>query len=265
MDKKKKKSSWLGSYKSCIFVPPTPGSELKTKLQSIEKDMRPGGRENWPIRIIETSGKTLESVLVKADPFQGNKCLDPKCLPNKNVKNTISCRRNNIGYRIPCKLCPASYLGESGENMHTRAKSHLTKFYSKTKHIRESSAFFKHISNKHGGVREGSTFEDYFDIFIVKAYRKPITRIIEEGVFIINHEGEILNSKTEWHQPKIIRTTILQGGAEMAGGMVARFPVDGRRAESLDVPNVVNTQTQEEPQEPIGRTTRAMARRAGGL
>ena len=265
MDKKRKKSSWLGSYKSCIFVPPTPGSELKTKLQSIEKDMRPGGRENWPIRIIETSGKTLESVLVKADPFQGNNCLDPKCLPNKNVKNKISCRRNNIGYRIPCKLCPASYLGESGENMHTRAKSHLSKFYSKTKHIRESSAFYKHISNKHGGVQDGSTFEDYFDIFIVKAYRKPITRIIEEGVFIINHEGEILNSKTEWHQPKIICTTILQGGAEMAGGMITRFPVDGRRAESLDVQHVVNDKTQEDPQETIGRTTRAMARRAGGL
>ena len=147
--------------------------------------------------------------------------------------------------------------------MHTRAKSLLTKFYSKTKHIRESSAFFKHISNKHGGVKEGSKFEDYFDIFIEKAYRKPITRIIEEGVFIINYEGEILNSKTEWHQPKIIRTTILQGGAEMAGGMVARFPVDGRQDAAAH--NVVNTPVQEEPQATTARTTRAMARRAGGL
>ena len=263
MDKKKKKSSWLGTYKSCIFVPPTPGSQLQSKLQAIEKEMRPGGRENWPIKIIETSGKTLESVLVKADPFQGNKCSDPKCLPNKNYKNKINCRRNNIGYKIPCKLCPAAYLGESGENMHTRAKSHLSKFYSKTKHIRESSAFFKHIANKHGGVKEGSKFEDYFEICIVKAYRKPITRVVEEGVFIINHEGEILNSKTEWHQPKIIRTTVLQGGAELAGGMIARFPVDGRQGAAA--PNVVNTSSQEGSQATTGRTTRAMARRAGGL
>ena len=80
--------------------------------------------KKWPIRIFETAGKTLESVLVKADPFQGNKCLDAKCLPNKNTKNKISCRRNNIGYRIPCKLCPAAYIGETGENMPTRAKSH---------------------------------------------------------------------------------------------------------------------------------------------
>ena len=50
---------------------------------------------------------------------------------------------------------------------------------------------------------------------------------MEEGTFVLNHEGEVLNSKNEWRQPKIIRTTILQGGAEMAGDRVANFPGDG--------------------------------------
>ena len=40
---------------------------------------------------------------------------------------------------------------------------------------------------------------------------------VEEGTFVLNHEGEVLNSKNECRQPKIIRLTILQGGAEMAG------------------------------------------------
>ena len=53
---------------------------------------------------------------------------DKKCIANKNIKNHISCRKNNAGYKIPCKLCPAAYIGETGENMHTQAKSHLTKF-----------------------------------------------------------------------------------------------------------------------------------------
>ena len=106
MAKKSKKNSWLGIFKSCIFVPPTPGSELQKNMQKIEKEMRPGGREMWPIKIIETAGKTLESVLVRADPFMGNKCVDPLCLPNKNPKNKISCKKNNIGYIIPCKQCP---------------------------------------------------------------------------------------------------------------------------------------------------------------
>ena len=40
---------------------------------------------------------------------------------------------------------------------------------------------------------------------------------------MINHDGEVLNSKTEWNQPRIIRTTIVQGGAEMVGGRVLPF------------------------------------------
>ena len=65
------------------------------------------------------------------------------------------------------------------------------------------------------------------EIFIKKAYKKPLTRNREEGTFIVNYEGEILNSKNEWHQPKIIGTTVVQGGAEMIGGEVQRFPRDG--------------------------------------
>ena len=48
----------------------------------------------------------------------------------------------------------------------------------------------------------------------------------------------------------------------MAGGMEATFPVDGRQDAAA---HVVNTPIQEEPQATTARTTRAMARRAGGL
>ena len=54
--------------------------------------------------------------------------------------------------------------------MHTRTKSSVSKFYSKTRAIRESSAFVKHIENMHGGLNKDSKFEDYFDIHIVKAF-----------------------------------------------------------------------------------------------
>ena len=121
------------------------------------------------------------------------------------------------------------YMGETGENMHTRMKSHLTKYNSKKKDIRESSAFYKHIQNAHGGDFQGKPFEDIFEVEIVKAYSKPATRQTEEGVFMINVKGELLNSKTEWHQPKIRRTTVHTGGAEMAGGRIVSFPVDGAR------------------------------------
>ena len=228
LDKQRKKHSWLGTYKACVFVPPTPGGQLRKLLQQKEMDMRPGGRENWGIKIIETAGKSLEKVLVKNDPFGGNKCQDGvECLAAKNPKNKIGCRRNNIGYQILCKKCEGAYIGETGENMHTRLKSHLSKFNSKSKHIREGSAFWKHLENTHGGLKEGETFSDYFEVHIVKEYSKPLTRVIEEGTFIVNYKSELFNSKNEWHQPKIIRTTILQGGAEMAGTLRPSFHRDG--------------------------------------
>ena len=96
----------------------------------------------------------------------------------------------------------------------------------------------------------------------------PNSRIVEEGVFIINHEGEILNSKTEWHQPKIIRTTILQGGAEMAGGLMVGCQGAGRQGHSnqvvaaVSVDSTPNTSTHVEA---TSRITRAMVRAAGGL
>ena len=57
--KRRKKNNWLGPFwKSCIFVPPTPGSELKKLMQSKEEEMRAGGRETYPIKIIEIAGKS---------------------------------------------------------------------------------------------------------------------------------------------------------------------------------------------------------------
>ena len=71
--------------------------------------------------------------------------------------------------------------------------------------------------NSHGGKSDEKTFSDYFEIKILKAYQKPFTMLVEEGTFISNHKGELLNSKNEWHQAKIIRTTtkVIQGGADV--------------------------------------------------
>ena len=51
----------------------------------------------------------------------------------------------------------------------------------------------------------------------MKSYKKPFTRLVEEGTLISCHGGELLNSKNEWHQAKIVRTSInvMQGGAEL--------------------------------------------------
>ena len=69
------------------------------------------------------------------------------------------------------------YIGETGENMHVRMKSHLTKFNSKQSHIRESSAFFKYLQNTHGGLQEGQDFADCFFVEIVRRKKQPYTLV----------------------------------------------------------------------------------------
>ena len=58
----------------------------------------------------------------------------------------------------------------------------------------------------------------------MKAYQKVFTRLVDEGTNIAKHAGCVLNSKTEWHQPKIIRNVIIQGGAEVARENMGRRP-----------------------------------------
>ena len=46
VEKMRKKKNWLGPFwKSCIFVPPTPESELKKMMQEKEEKIRAGGHE----------------------------------------------------------------------------------------------------------------------------------------------------------------------------------------------------------------------------
>ena len=101
--------------------------------------------------------------------------------------------------------------------MHCRCKEHESKFNSKSEKTRLESAFYKHLVTAHDGKDPEKKFSDYFEVEILKAYKKPFTRLVEEGTYISSHQGELLNSKSEWHQAKVIRTTtsVTQGGAEV--------------------------------------------------
>ena len=71
---------------------------------------------------------------------------------------------------------------------------------------------------------EGKPIDTYFEVNILKAYQKVLTRLVDEGTNLNSHNGPILNSKTEWHQPKIIRNVIIQGGAEAVKGNMGLRP-----------------------------------------
>ena len=82
--------------------------------------------------------------------------------------------------------------------------------------IWDSTQHLKSVPIIEGGVPGNKEFWDLFEIEIIKAYKQPFTRNIEDGTFIANHDGEILNSQSEWHQPQIVWTkiTIIQGARD---------------------------------------------------
>ena len=93
------------SYKSVLFVPPTPGG-LLTKLMKIrEEEINQNSQER--IKIIEKSGQNIENILVKKDPFKKEKCSEKLCPICKNTdkKLDVYCNTNNVGYKWQCNTC----------------------------------------------------------------------------------------------------------------------------------------------------------------
>ena len=182
--------------------------------------MRAGGREIQPIKIIETSGKTLEMQLKQPAPAQ--MCAAKKCLARDQGEPSIGFLVNGVGYKLDCKHClldgrQSSYVGETGKNGHVRILNHQGKFRSKSIKVREESAFYKHIANSHQAkYSEGDELEQHFVFKILKVFKFPLDREVDEGVRMVMHEGQLINSKTEWFSPSIVRTTIEKGGVEMA-------------------------------------------------
>ena len=108
-------------------------------------------------------------------------------------------------YPFPvCKDTCRALLNFVGES-----KEQVSKFNSKKEKTRNQSAFMKHPINSHGGREQEKKCSDYFEIPILKAYTKAFTQSIEEGTYIASHQGEVLNSNSEWHQTKAICTTTL--------------------------------------------------------
>ena len=79
------------------------------------------------------------------------------------------------------------------------------------------------------------------------------------------------NSKNEWHQSKIIRTTITQGDAELLGGEIRRtsgMSVESAPAATTSQPSVrsvVTVPAAAAGQGNTGRATKAKTRASRGL
>ena len=151
-------------------------------------------------RIIETGGITVKSQVQFSNPTGTDGCEAGDCLACRDGKGDGgNCRKSNINYELECQLCPEGgrsvYIGESSRNLYVRAKEHEDSY----RRGRRKSFMGKHQRKKHNGLA------GVYKAKLTGSFMDCLTRQVSEGVSIRRSQVEVLNSKTEWHQPPLWR------------------------------------------------------------
>ena len=125
--------------------------------------------------------------------------------------------KQGVTYTIKCNLCKTNnikteYEGETGKNLAQRAKIH---FYEITKDIHTNPL------TTHKLTHQGDF--DY-SMQLKKGFKLAKERIISEGLNIEKSQADyLLNSKSEFHQPRVVRwRTVVNGeviGSQGGGGL----------------------------------------------
>ena len=198
-NKKRKRQNWStrGGYIAPIFVPPTPNSELARMLQKVADNETEAGVK---FKIVETGGRTMKSEVQVSNPTATSGCDDGDCLACQYGRGKGgNCRQSNIEYEVECQLCPDDrkclYIGESSRNIYTRVKEHQSSYRN-----RNGKSFMKKHQEKHHQGLPGS-----YKAKVTGSFRDCLTRQVSEGVSIRRCDVEVMNGKSEWHQPALWR------------------------------------------------------------
>ena len=203
-----KKRNWYkddkNSYKTVLFVPPTPGGVLTKELKKREQELNKNNSDR--IKIIEKGGVKIESFLTKKNPFKKENCsvkLCPLC-SNKNKEVKILCNTNNVGYRWVCNTCKNKnkttvYEGESSRSARLRGKEHLMSYKNK----KQDSVLYKHK------ILEHEEEEVEFEMEITGVFQDALSRQADEAVRIQSRKSsELMNSKSQFNHPPIARIIV---------------------------------------------------------
>ena len=142
----------------------------------------------------------MKSILQKSNPLQTIGCGNPDCLPCAQGRGEGgNCESCSINYELECQLCPQDkrsvYIGESARNLYTRSKEHLNKY----RYNPANSFMAKHQGAEHAGE------EPSYKARVTASTRDCLSRQVREAVLIRRSSCNVLNGKTEWHQPPLYR------------------------------------------------------------
>ena len=191
-----KKGEWFKGgeqgNETVIFVPATPGGELKRRYQEVIRAAK------VKVGVSEVPGANLKKRLQKSDPFKERKCNDSeKCMVCGDGKGGM-CRRDGVTYEIMCKGCDGKYVGETSRNAFTRSLEHKADLRKKN----AKSPLHLHNIEKHE-----PTSAPGFEMRVTGVFGGDATkRQVRESVLIQKMEEEnLINRRDEWRQVKLPR------------------------------------------------------------
>ena len=179
-----------------IFVPATPGGELRKRYQKLISDA------NVKIAVAEIPGTSLKKKLQKSDPFKEKKCRDTiNCMVCGGEGEGGRCRSEGATYEIVCKGCNGKYVGETSRNAFTRGREHSMDLRKKN----VKSPLHLHNIEKHN-----DTPPPGFEMKVTGVFGGDATkRQVRESVLIQKiPENQLINRRDEWRQVKLPRVEL---------------------------------------------------------
>ena len=201
-----------------LIICPQAGNSLTGQMKTICK--RFSQENNINVKVVTRGGNKMTRDL-KSNPLRKGGCGRDECMVC-STGGKGDCSRSGAGYKIICLECPkvkikAEYEGETARNPYSRGMEHQRDL----ENMAEKSPLWKHCSIQHGGRIV------QFRMDALRAYKYPMVRQVNEGARVRLTEADIcMNSKSEFHQPCIVRVIAVRGNVneEQAG----LFPRDGR-------------------------------------
>ena len=130
-----------GGFDTVIFVPATPGSQLKWPVHRRNK------RSGFQDHSGRASRCDPQEDVAKVRPIQRKKkCNNINCLVC-NTGGKGPCRSVSVTYELICQLCRHKYTGKTSRSAYALGKEHLRALEQR----KESSVMWRHSCEKHDG------------------------------------------------------------------------------------------------------------------
>ena len=201
-----------------LIIRPQAGGSLTKSMKNICSNFLKD--TNIDVGVVTRGGNKMTRD-IKSNPLRVGGCGRDDCMVCM-TGGKGDCSRSGAGYKISCLECPkvkvtAEYEGETARNPYSRGLEHGKDLENEC----EKSPLWKHCSIQHGERKVA------FKMDALRSFKYPMVRQVNEGARVRLQEADIcMNSKSEFHQPGIVRVMAVRGNLNDEQTVI--FPLAGR-------------------------------------